>query len=463
MKPDTGFPTLADASTRIGDGTLSPVALTEAVLARIERLNGTLAAYITVTAETALGEARRAESEIRAGRRIGPLHGIPIAYKDIYETAGVLTSGHSRSLVDRVPENDAFSVARMKAAGAVGLGKLATHEFAFGGPSHDLPWPVARNPWHTDHFTGGSSTGSGAAVTAGLALGAYGSDTGGSIRLPAAFSGLTGLKPSYGLVSRMGVYPLAFSLDHAGPLAWTAQDCALMLEVMAGHDPADPASADVPVPPYSQLLERDWSGVRIGVVRHFWEEAEATDETVAAMEAALAVYRRLGATLVEITLPPLADYTATCSILILAEAAAVHEEVLRRDPKLLGEILRKRLIVGSTLSGADYVQAMRRRRELCDATAAAFAEVDYLITATTPGPAPRIDSMNWFYTFAKPLLTMPFNVTGSPAVATRAGFAGNGLPLSFQIAGRPFDDAGVLALAHAHERATDWIHMRPEA
>lgn len=455
------LPSIAQASRDIAAGKLSPVALTDLLLSRIASHNSTLNAYITVTADLARKQARQAEADIKAGRYWGPMHGIPIGYKDIFQTAGILTTGHSRSLIDRVPTEDATAVAKMNAAGAICLGKLATHEFAFGGPSFDLPWPPARNPWNTDHFTGGSSSGTGAAVTGGLALGGFGSDTGGSIRLPAAFSGLVGIKPTYGRVSRSGVYPLSFSLDHAGPLAWTAEDCALMLQVMAGHDPADPASANVPVPDYGKLLDRDLTGVRIGVLRHFWEEADATAETVQAMEAALAVLKKLGAQLVDIQLPSLQDYTATTALILLVEAAAVHQEVLQKSPELLGEILRKRLYLASMFSGADYVQALRRRRELCDAYTAATQDVDVVFTATTPGPAKRLEDMHWFYTFATPMLTMPFNLTGSPTVATRAGFSANGLPLSFQLAGKPFDEATVLAVANAYEKATDWVNMRP--
>jgi aspartyl-tRNA(Asn)/glutamyl-tRNA(Gln) amidotransferase subunit A len=455
------FPTLAEASRAIGEGALSPVALTEMLLDRIAALNPMLKAFITVTGESALAEARAAEAEIRAGRRRGPLHGVPIAYKDIFETAGVRTSAHSRALENHVPARDATSVSKMKAAGAISLGKLATHEFAFGGPSFDLPWPPARNPWNTDYFTGGSSSGTGAAVTAGLALGGFGSDTGGSIRLPAAFSGLVGLKPTYGRVSRSGVFPLAFSLDHAGPMAWTAEDCALMLDAMAGFDPADPASADVPMEPYGSLLDRDLSGLRIGVIRHFWEEAEADSDTVAALEAAVETFRGLGAEISEVRLSPLRDYGAAGMLILLSEAFAVHEETLIERPTDLGEIMRTRMFLAGAITAADYVQAMRRRRELCAEMAAAFGDVDLMMTASAPGPAPRIDAMTTFATFERPLLTMPFNVTGHPAIATRAGFAANGLPLSLQLVGRPFAEATVLAAAHAYEHATDWAARRP--
>ena len=456
-----GVPTLAAAARAIAAGTLSPVALTDWMLDRIARLDGALSSYLLVTADAARAEAKAAEAEIRAGRLRGPLHGIPIALKDIYATKGVRTTAHSRLLEDHVPDADAMSVTKMAEAGAISLGKLATHEFAMGGPSFDLPWPPARNPWNTDHFTGGSSSGTGAAVAAGLALGGFGSDTAGSIRLPAAFSGLAGLKPTYGRVSRAGVLPLAFSLDHAGPMCWTSEDCALMLDAMAGFDPADPASAKVAPPRAAAAIGRDLRGLRLGVIRHFWEEAEAEAETVAALEAAVAVYKGLGAEIVEIRLSPLADWTATGMLIMLTEAYAIHEDKLKTVPELFGEKLRMRLLLAAAISGADYVQALRRRRELCAELAEAFRGVDLMLTGATPGPAPRIEEIGIYTLFQRPLLTMPFDVSGSPALATRAGFSASGLPLSLQLIGRPFDEATVLAAGHAYETATDWASVRP--
>src|SRR5215470_7772315 len=259
--------TIAEAARLIEAGELSPVDLVDSRLDRIARLDTRLHSFIRVLADDAGREARAAAAEIAAGRYRGPLHGIPIGLKDIYETAGVATTGHSKVMQDHVPQKDAFSVQRLREAGAIVVGKLATHEFAFGGPSFDLPWPPARNPWDLRRFTGGSSSGTGAAVAAGLVLGGTGSDTGGSIRGPAAYCGLAGIKPTYGLVSRMGILPLAFSLDHAGPLAWNAEDCAILLQAMAGHDPSDPASVDRRVPDYRAALRADLRGIRIGIAR----------------------------------------------------------------------------------------------------------------------------------------------------------------------------------------------------
>src|SRR5271156_6319793 len=328
MVPD--FLTIAEAGALIGKRELSPVELTESRLARIERLDGKLHTFIRVLREPALAAARAAEAEIMAGKRRGPLHGIPIGLKDIYETKGVPTTGHSKVLIDHVPQRDATSVRRLTEAGAIVLGKLATHEFAFGGPSFDLPWPPARNPWDTSRFTGGSGSGTGAGVAAGLILGGTGSDPGGSIRGPAAFCGLAGLKPSYGRISRAGILPLAFSLDHAGPMAWTAEDCAIILQAMAGQDPADPASANQPIPDYRAALTGGVKGLRIGLVRHFYErDNEANAATQAAIAAAAQTLEGLGCTVRELTLSPLADWAACGMAIMQCEAYAIHEANLR--------------------------------------------------------------------------------------------------------------------------------------
>src|SRR5438552_1671779 len=309
MVPD--FLTIAEAARLIEQRELSPVELVDSRLDRIARLDGRLNSFIRLLADEARAAARAAEAEIAAGKYRGPLHGIPIGLKDIYETAGIATTGHSKVMQDHVPKADAFSVARLKAAGAVVMGKLATHEFALGGPSFDLPWPPARNPWDLSRFTGGSSSGTGASVAAGLVLGGTGSDTGGSIRGPSAYCGLAGIKPTYGLISRAGILPLGFSLDHAGPMAWTAEDCTILLQAMPGHDPADPASADHPIPDYRTALAGDVKGLRIGLFRHFYErDNEANAATHNAIDAAAKTLEGLGCSMRDITLSPLADWAA---------------------------------------------------------------------------------------------------------------------------------------------------------
>jgi len=460
MVPD--FLTIAEASALISKRELSPVELVESRLQRIERLDGELHSFIRVLREPALAAARSAEAEITAGNWRGPLHGIPIGLKDIYETKGVATTGHSKVMIDHVPQQDAMSVRRLTEAGAIMLGKLATHEFAFGGPSFDLPWPLPRNPWDTTRFTGGSSSGTGAAVAAGLVLGGTGSDTGGSIRGPGAFCGIAGLKPSYGRISRAGILPLAFSLDHAGPMAWTAEDCAIMLAAMAGHDPADPASADRPVPDYRAALAAGVKGLRVGLIRHFYEDDNPANEaTRQAITAAVRVLEDLGCSVREVCLSPLADWAACGILIMLAEGYAIHEANLRGRFTDYGEAFRDRMALAALISGGDYVQAVRRRRELVSEFSRAMADLDLVVTAAAPTEAPTFEAVGKFAIFERPSLTMPFNVTGMPAMSVCCGYTSTGLPLAFQLAGKPFDEATVLKLAHAYEKATPWRSTRP--
>src|SRR5437763_5418633 len=454
--------TIAEAARLIETRELSPVELVDSRLDRIARLDDRLHSVIRVLADEARAAARSAEQEIAAGKYRGPLHGIPLGLKDIYETAGVATTGHSKVMQDHVPKADAFSVKKLRDAGAIFLGKLATHEFALGGPSFDLPWPPARNPWDTSRFTGGSSSGTGAAVAAGLVLGGTGSDTGGSIRGPAAFCGLAGLKPSYGRISRAGILPLAFSLDHAGPMAWTVEDCAIMLQAMAGHDPGDPASANRPVPDYRAVLSGDVKGLRIGLIRHFYEDDNSADEaTRQGIAAAVKVFEDLGCLVRELRLSPLAEWAACGVIIMLNEAYAIHQATLRERFGDYGEMFRDRMALAALVSAGDYVQAVRRRRELAAEFAAAMADLDLAITAAAPGEAPAIDAVGKFATFERPMLTMPFNVTGTPAMSVCCGYSPAGLPLAFQLCGKPFDEATVLRAAHAYEKATPWRSVRP--
>ncbi len=461
MVPD--FLTIAEAARLIERRELSPVELVDSRLDRIARLDGRLNSFILVLADAARRDARAAEAEIAAGKYRGPLHGIPIGLKDIYETAGVATTGHSKVMQDHVPRADAFVVARLRGAGAIVMGKLATHEFALGGPSFDLPWPPARNPWDTSRFTGGSSSGTGASVAAGLVLGGTGSDTGGSIRGPAAYCGLAGLKPTYGLISRMGILPLAFSLDHAGPLAWNAEDCAILLQAMAGHDPADPASANRPIPDYRAALQGGVKGLRIGLVRHFYERDNVVNAaTGQAIAAAAQTLEGLGCSVRELTLSPLADWAACGMTIMQAEAYAIHEANLRTRFTDYGEIFRDRMVLAGLITGADYVQALRRRRELVDELDRAMADLDLVMTAAAPSEAPPIDAVPKFAILERPSLTIAFNVTGSPAMSVCCGFTEGGLPLSFQIVGKRFDDATVLRAAHNYEQATPWRARRPK-
>ena len=459
---EPGFLGLAEAGALLRQRKLSPVELTEALLARIERLDGTFHAFIKLTPEAALAAARAAEAEIAAGRWRGPLHGIPYALKDIIDVAGLPTTAHSKLLVANIAAADAPVAARLKAAGGVLLGKLSTHEFAIGGPSFDLPWPPARNPWNPDYFPGGSSSGSGAGLAAGLFPAALGTDTGGSIRNPAAQCGITGLKPTYGRVSRRGVLPLAFSLDHVGPMTRTVRDNALLLQAIAGHDPFDPASADEPVPDYAQSLGQGVKGLRIGVIRHFYTtDLEADGEMVAAIEAAARLFAEAGAEVRETRLPPLQDFSACGQIIMLAEAYAVHERWLKQRPQDYGARGRERLLAGAGLSAADYLQAVRWRLALRDRAAAAFREIDLALTVSSHDPACRIDDDAALAATYARQARMPFNVTGQPALVIPAGFAKSGLPLSLQLVGHPFAEATLYRAADAYEEATGWTRRRP--
>ena len=460
MVPD--FLTVAEAARLLEKKELSPVELVQSRLDRIEKLDGRLHSFIRVLADEAHAAARVAESEIIAGNYKGPMHGIPTGLKDIYETKGIPTTGHSKVMQDHVPSADAFSVTKLKSAGAVVMGKLATHEFAFGGPSFDLPWPPARNPWDTTRFTGGSSSGTGAAVPAGLVLCGTGSDTGGSIRGPAAYCGLAGIKPTYGLISRAGILPLAFSLDHAGPMAWTAEDCAIMLQAMAGHDPADPASANKPIPDYRKALTGNVKGLRIGLIRHFYTtDNVANAATREAIDAAAKKFEEMGASVREITVWPLAEWAAPGIMIMMAEAYAIHEANLRTRFTDFGEAFRDRMALVGLWTAGDYVQAVRRRREIIDEFDRVMAELDLVMTAAAPTEAPKIDEVPKFAIMERPSLTMPFNVTGSPAMSVCCGFTEVGLPLSFQIVGKRWQDATVLRAADAYERATPWRQRRP--
>ena len=453
--------TLAEAAALIRDKKLSPVELTEALLARIEEFDSDLNAFITVTEEKARSQALVAEQEISKGNYKGPLHGIPIGLKDIYDTAGILTTAHSKVYDKRVPQKDATTVKKLFDAGIVLMGKLGTHEFANGGPSVDLPWPPARNPWHPDHVTGGSSSGSGAAVATGMVLGATGTDTGGSIRNPAAMCGITGIKPTYGRVSRAGVIPNTYCFDHCGPLAWTVEDCTLMLQVLAGYDPLDIASSHEPVPDYSASLNQSIKGLRVGVLRYFWEEAFPNEEVSKSMEAALAVFKDLGAILEDVRLQPLRIYTDVKFGIGVAEMFSIHRKDMIKQLDDFGDHMVARALPACLMSSDDYVNAQRCRQQLLVGMKEIYEKYDILIAPGQPGgTAPRFDQGS-FPTLEKDNFTTPFNVLGSPVVNVCNGFAQNGLPVSIQIIGRPFDEPTAIKAAHAYEQATPWRKKRP--
>ena len=333
---------------------------------------------------------------------------------------------------------------------------------ALGGPPFDLPWPPARNPWNTNHYASGSSSGTAAAIAGGLILGGTGSDTAGSIRGPSSFCGIAGIKPTYGLCSRRGILPLAFSLDHAGPMAWTAEDCALLLQVMAGFDAADPASVDRPVPDFSAGLGRDVKHLRIGVVPHWhMSDNRVSPAMEKGIEDALVIWRDQGAEIVELVMPSLFEYQAATFVIMFSEAFALHEPWMRTRSNDYGELLHDRLVIGALMSSADYVQALRRRHELCVITAKAAMDVDVLVTAGAPAEAPRIDSVPQWGDLLKPNFNNPFNMTGWPAMCVCSGFGEGGLPVAVQIAAKPFQEALLLQVADALEKAIDSRARRP--
>src|SRR5689334_19748585 len=453
--------TLAEAARLISLRQLSPVEYAENLVARMEALEPQLNAFITRTPDVAMAAARKAEAEIMHGNLRGPLHGMPFALKDIYDTAGILTSGHSRTCIDRVPDEDATSVARLKAAGGVLMGKLATHEFAHGGPSFDLPWPPARNPWNTAHFTGGSSSGSGAALAARLVPASLGSDTGGSIRGPAGLCGIAGLKPTYGLVSRAGVLPNSYSYDHCGPMARTSQDCALLLNVIAGHDPADPASSVRPVEDPAKGINSGIKGLRIGIIRHFWEkDLSINAELSAALEQALEVLRALGAHTQDVTMRPLQTYSDVKIVMAETELFSLHLPELIARASAFGQDFRARSLAACLFTAEDYVRASRERRAMIEEMRPLYQRCDLLLTANG-SPAPRLHAHDPLAFWKRPNFTSPFNCTGVPALALLCGFSKNGLPLSLQIAGRPHEDSLVLRAGHAYETATGLSRRQP--
>lgn len=458
MTTELHFMTIAEASRLIAARKLSPLEYADALLARITAFDPQLNAFITLSAERAREQARKAEAEIAGGRYRGALHGIPFALKDIYNTWGILTSGGSKVCAENIPSFDAAATRRLYDAGAVLLGKLQTHEFAHGGPSFDLPWPPARNPWHLEHFTGGSSSGSGAALAAGLIPASLGSDTGGSIRGPSLHCGLAGLMPTSGLVSRYGVIPNSFTFDHCGPMARSVEDCAILLQAIAGFDPRDAGSIASEIPDYRAALAGGVKGLRIGVLRHYWErDMPAHPDVGSAMDAAIDVFKMLGAQVEDAQTRPLQESFDTKVIIGEAEIYAIHYDNLKSRPGDFGRDFLGRVLPGCLFHAADYVQASREHRRIVAEARTLYEKYDLLLTAGF-GPAPRLDAHKTANFYAKPNILTPSNVTGGPALALPNGFSA-GLPLGMQIIGRPFDEATVLRAGHSYQLATDW-HLR---
>jgi aspartyl-tRNA(Asn)/glutamyl-tRNA(Gln) amidotransferase subunit A len=454
------FATITELAPRLAAKEVSPVEVTEAVLARVERHDPALNSYITVTADSARHAARAAEAAIMAGHHLGPLQGIPVALKDLYATHGVATTYGSRLFADWVPDFDAAAVERLKRAGAVILGKTNLHELAYGTTSANAHYGAVRNPWRQDCHPGGSSGGSAAAVAAGLAFAATGSDTGASIRQPAACCGIVGIKPTFGRVSKFGALPLSWSQDHVGPLTRSVADAALLLQALAGHDPRDPTSADRPVPDFSASLDKGVSGLRIGVARSFFFD-DCDPEIVGAVDAAIRALEDLGARIEEIALADMDAAYAAGVITIAVEGAAYHAADLRARPELFSDELRAAFELGSFYRATDYVQAQRLRRHLIEQISRDMAGLDAIIMPTSPVPATPIEGSPTAHAMLRPRNTMPFNALGLPAISVPCGFTATGLPIGLQIAGHAFDEAGVLRIAHAYEQATDWRRRPP--
>lgn len=459
--------TLEELSPLLRERQLSPVEVTQAYLERINALNESLNAFITVMWDQALADAQRCEGEILRGDYRGPLHGIPIALKDLYDTAGVRTTAASKIYAERVPAEDATVVARLRAAGAVIIGKTNLHEFAYGVTADSSHFGPMRNPWDLERVAGGSSGGSGAAVAAGLCVAATGSDTGGSIRIPAALCGIVGLKPTYGRVSGHGMLPLSWSLDHPGPMARTVYGVAAMLGAMAGYDPRDPASADVPVPDYTAGLGEGLAGLRIGLDPR-WALTGIHPEVRAAFREALAVLKNLGAEIVEVSMPRLEEGMEAALTILSAEATAIHEEFLRTRPEDYQPDVRARLEKGFAIRGIDYGRARRTGELLRRDVALLFQEVDLLATPMCGITAPRIGQREASIdgetvSVMAPLTryTRLFNLTGLPAISVPCGFSSEGLPMGLQLVGRAWDEATILRAAYAYEIATGWTQRRP--
>jgi aspartyl-tRNA(Asn)/glutamyl-tRNA(Gln) amidotransferase subunit A len=430
---------------------------------RIDATDGQLHSFVTLLRDEALEQARTAEAEILSGSYKGPLHGIPIALKDLYDTAGVRTASGSRVDLARVPTEDCTAYARLKAAGTVLLGKLAMHEFALGGPDWTTPFEPARNPWNLDHITGGSSSGSGSSVAAGQAMGALGSCTGGSIRGPASLCGIVGLKATYGRVSRAGVVTLSWSQDHCGPMTWTVEDTAYMLQAMAGYDPKDPTTSTAPVPDYSRSLREDVRGLTIGVPRHFFfsDDPHVNPEVVSTVERGLEALQELGANLQEVTIPSLEYVRPANVVIMLSEAYAYHEPNLKARAEDFGEIVRGRFRIGGMLNASDYLQAQRCRQWIKREVAEVMRGVDLLVTPTMTQPAAAFEGYDPASTVRGPSFTAPFNVTGLPAISVPCGFTVNGLPIGMQIVGKPFDEPAVLQAAYTYQQYARWYDRRP--
>jgi aspartyl-tRNA(Asn)/glutamyl-tRNA(Gln) amidotransferase subunit A len=448
---DLAWLSVAEGSQLLRSRKLSPVEWTKALLDRIATIDPAYNAFLVVTAERALKEAKAAETEIAAGKYRGPLHGVPYAAKDIFDVAGMATTCHSKIRKDHRATADAFTIRKMSEAGAVLLGKLALHEFATGGPAFDLPWPPARNPWNRDLHPGGSSSGSGAALAAGLVPAALGTDTGGSVRNPATCCGIVGIKPTYGAVSLSGVFPLTYSLDHVGPMTRNAEDNAILLQVLAGYDPDDPTMSKRPVADCLQDLKSGIKGMKIGVIEHFYaKDAPADPDQVRGIESAIEILKQLGAQVQTIHVSPLPLWTDCNRTIHASEAYAIHERDLQERPEDFAMLTRNRMLPGAFVSAAKYIKAQQLRAALCKEMAEATRGLDAVITLSSLLLPCKIDDTDAVLKTYDQQARLVFNVTGAPAISVPTGFSASGMPLAMQIAGHAFDEPTVYSIAHAY-------------
>ncbi|MBI3966741.1 MAG: hypothetical protein HY329_13990 [Chloroflexi bacterium] len=468
MSADLCFLSAHELGRRYRTRDLSPVEVADAHLRRIEALNARLNAFVTVTADLALEQARAAERQLVAGDSGNPLLGVPYSLKDLYATAGIRTTAGSKILSDWVPDFDSASYEQLRAAGAVLLGKTNTHEYAAGGTTNNPWYGQTYNPWHPERIPGGSSGGAGSAVAAGLGPIGMGSDTAGSIRLPASFCGVVGLKPTYGRASAYGVTPLAWSLDHVGPLTRTVTDAALTLAALAGHDPRDPSSALAETDDYLSDLERGVRGLRIGVPNHYFFDL-LDPEYERSVRSAIAQLEQLGAELHDVEVPGVDEGHAAADVLIFAEASEYHRNNFQKWPASFGADLQDRILVGGLLGAVDYARAQRVRSRLREYVSRLFDPIDVLVTPTTTRGAPPLNVGRTVMVGDRevPLRTALtkysrfFNVTGQPAISIPCGIDGDGLPIGLQLVGRPFGEATILRAARALEPIINWAAHQP--
>ena len=445
-----------ELSNLLAAGQISAVEIATALISRIEEKNPVYRAFLTTSFDLALKQAAAADDRRAKSAPLSPIDGIPVALKDAYDTKGLASTVSSALMRERVPDADSAVWEKLQQAGAVLLGKLECTEFCLGGPSLDAAFPISLNPHDTGRYTGGSSSGAGVALATGMVPAAMGSDTGGSIRIPASFCGVAGIKPTYGLVSLRGLFPLSGSLDHAGPMARTSRDCALLLDAIMGHDPAHPTSSRQQIAATAPGLTGDCRGLVIGHVTNFTELEAVSEESQAACLRALEVFADLGAEIKQLQLPSLWDYTIANTTIMTAEAYAIHAERFASRLDEVSDLTRHRIALGAFFTAEDYIKAQKARRALSDQTYAIMAEqgVDLLCYPGMLGDPPKIDQVSRYYYLDAPLITSPANLTGAPAASVRAGYSAANMPMSIQLTGQLFEDGKVLAAAHAYEMAT---------